>query len=134
VVVLSQDGHELGEGVGPTHIQRGLTVQPAEDAGVVAANEEDLIALQFRVAVDGFGQQLHRSDQDVEVSGRRETAGQSSISMMENSVLRGYQGEARGQGESEVLFKASLVIYVVSKIYILEQAFLCMFYLDITKR
>ena len=37
----------------------------------------------------------------LKVSGRRETAGQSSISMMENRVLRGYQDEARGRGESD---------------------------------
>jgi len=37
----------------------------------------------------------------LKVSGRRETAGQSSISMMENRVLRGYQVEARERGESE---------------------------------
>jgi hypothetical protein len=33
VVVLRQDGHELEEGFGPADIQRGLAVQPAEDAG-----------------------------------------------------------------------------------------------------
>jgi hypothetical protein len=43
VVVLLQYGHELGEGVGPAHIQLGdIAVQPAEDVGVVAADEEDL--------------------------------------------------------------------------------------------
>ena len=41
--------------------------QSAEDARVVAADEEDLVALQFRVAVDGSGHQLHRDDQDVEL-------------------------------------------------------------------
>jgi len=40
----------------------------------------------------------------LKVSGRRETAGQSSISMMENRVLRGYQAEARGRGESEAFW------------------------------
>ena len=67
VVVLFQDHHELKGGEGPSHIQLGnVAVQPAEDARVVAADEEDLIALQFRVAVDGSGHQLHRGDQDVE--------------------------------------------------------------------
>jgi len=67
VVVLLQYGHELEGGEGPAHIQLGdVPVQPAEDAGVVAADEEDLIALQFWVAVDGLGHQLHRGDQDVE--------------------------------------------------------------------
>ena len=67
VVVLLQYGHELEGGEGSAHFQLGdVPVQPAEDAGVVAADEEDLIALQFRVAVDGSGHQLHRGDQDVE--------------------------------------------------------------------
>ena len=71
VVVLLQNGHELKGSEGPAHIQLGdVPVQPAEDAGVVAADEEDLIALQFRVAVDGSGHQLHRGDQDVEGLGK----------------------------------------------------------------
>ena len=62
-----QDGHELEGGEGPAHIQLGdVAVQPAEDAGVVAADEEDLVALQFWVAVDGSGHHLHRGDQDIE--------------------------------------------------------------------
>jgi len=61
VVVLLQNGHELEEGVGPAYIQLGyVAIQPAEDARVVAADEEDLGALQFRVAVDGLGHNLHR--------------------------------------------------------------------------
>jgi hypothetical protein len=39
----------------------------------------------------------------LKVPGVRETDGCSSISMMENRVLRGYQGEARRRGESEVI-------------------------------
>ena len=51
VVVLLQDGHELKDGEGAAHFQfRDVSVQPAEDAGVVAADEEDLVALQFQVA------------------------------------------------------------------------------------
>ena len=66
VVVLLQDGHELEEGVGPAHIQLSdVAVQPAEDAGVVAADEEDPVALQFRVAVDGLSHHLHRGGQAV---------------------------------------------------------------------
>jgi hypothetical protein len=37
----------------------------------------------------------------LKVSVRREAAGQSSISMMENRVLRRYQGETRRRGESD---------------------------------
>ena len=54
VVVLLQDGHKLKGGKGAAHVQLGdVPVQPAEDAGVVAADEEDLIALQFKVAIVG---------------------------------------------------------------------------------
>ena len=54
VVVLLQNSHELKGGKGPAHVQLGdVPVQPAEDAGVVAADEEDLIALQFKVAIVG---------------------------------------------------------------------------------
>ena len=41
----------------------------------------------------------------LKVSGMRETAGQSSISMMENRVLQEYQAEARGRGESDCFAK-----------------------------
>jgi len=47
-----------------THFQlREVAIQPAEDARVVATDEEDLVALQFRVAALGFGQQLHGGDE-----------------------------------------------------------------------
>ena len=46
----------------------------------------------------------------LKVSGRRETAGCSSISMMENRVLRGYQAEARGRGESELQHVSAILI------------------------
>lgn len=36
------------------------------NAGLVAAYEEDLVALQFRVAIEGAGQQLHWGDQNAE--------------------------------------------------------------------
>ena len=59
VVSLLQDGHELEDREGAAHIQHGdVSVQPAEDAGVVAADEEGLVALQFRVAVDDASQDL----------------------------------------------------------------------------
>jgi hypothetical protein len=38
----------------------------------------------------------------LKVSGRRETAGWSSISMRENRWLLGDEGEARGRSESEL--------------------------------
>lgn len=47
----------------------------------MAANEEDLVALQLEVAIEGAGQQLHGDDQDAEGIRVRETAGCSSISM-----------------------------------------------------
>ena len=43
VVVIHQDGHELEGGVGAAHFQGGVAViQPAEGAGVVAADKEEL--------------------------------------------------------------------------------------------
>lgn len=39
------------KGVGPAHVRLGdVPVQASEDEGAVAADEEDLIALRFRVA------------------------------------------------------------------------------------
>jgi hypothetical protein len=67
VVVLLQDGHELEDGEGAAYFQfRDVSVQSAEDAGVVTADEEDLVALQFQVAVQGAGQHLHGRDEDAE--------------------------------------------------------------------
>ena len=63
-----RNGHELEDGEGAAHIQfREVAVQPA---GAAAADEEDLVTLQFQVAALGFGQQLHRGDE-----GSRETVG-----------------------------------------------------------
>jgi len=54
VVFFLQDGHELEEGIGAAHLQfHEVAVQPIEDA---AADEEDLAALQYRMAVEGAGQ------------------------------------------------------------------------------
>jgi hypothetical protein len=65
VVVLLQYGHELEDCEGAAHFQLcEVAVQPIEDAGVVAADEEDLVALQFQVAVQGAGQHLNGDDEE----------------------------------------------------------------------
>lgn len=72
VVVLLQDGHELVDGKGAAHLQfRDVSVQSAEDAGVVAADEEDLVALQFQMAIEGAGKHLHGGDEDAEGLGEQ---------------------------------------------------------------
>ena len=74
VVVLLQDGHELVDGEGPAHLQfREVAIQPTEDARVVDTDEEDLVALQFQVAVEGAGQQLYGGYEDA--AGRVEKVG-----------------------------------------------------------
>jgi len=99
VVVLLQYGHELEGGKGSAHVQLGdIPVQPAEDAGVVAADEEDLIALQFRVAVDGSGHQLHRGDQDVEGLGE-EGDGRAEFDLHDGEQgALGISGRGKGAG------------------------------------
>ena len=99
VVVLLQYGHELEGGEGSAHFQLGdVPVQPAEDAGVVAADEEDLIALQFRVAVDGSGHQLHRGDQDVEGLGE-EGDGRAEFDLHDGEQgALGISGRGKGAG------------------------------------
>jgi hypothetical protein len=53
MVFLLQHGHELEESIGAAHFQRCVVaVQPIGDARVVAADEEDLVAPQFEVAVE----------------------------------------------------------------------------------
>ena len=72
VMVLLQDGHELEGCEGPPDLQlREVTIHPAEDARVVATDEKDLVVLQFQLAALGFGQHLHRSDQDAEGLGEQ---------------------------------------------------------------
>ena len=97
VVVLFQYGHELKGGEGPAHVQLGdVPVQAAEDAGVVTADEEDLIAMQFWVAVDGSGHQLHRGDQDVEGLGKE---GDGRVQFDLHDVEQGASGiSGRGKG------------------------------------
>jgi len=92
VVVLLQDGPELEGGEGPPHYQIDrAAIQPTEDAGADAGDKEDPELLQVGVAVQGPGQHLLRGDEDgSRVSGSRETAGRSSISMIRVGGLRGY--------------------------------------------
>ena len=45
-----------------------VAIQPAEDASVVAADEEDLVALQFQVAVQSAGQHIHSAMRTLKVS------------------------------------------------------------------
>ena len=77
VAVLLQDGHELKGGKGAADLQLcDVSVQSAEDAGVVAADREDLVALQFQVAVKGAGQHLHGGDEDAECLGEEGDGGE----------------------------------------------------------
>lgn len=62
VVVLLQDGHELEDCEGAAHFHHcEFAVQPV---GSAATDEEDLVALQFQVAVEGIGQHLHGGDEE----------------------------------------------------------------------
>ena len=75
-----------------------VPVKPAEDAGVVAADEEDLVALQFRMAVDGSGHQLHRGDQDVEGL-REERDGRAEFDLHDGEQgASGISGRGKGAG------------------------------------
>jgi hypothetical protein len=73
-----------------------------EDARTNAGDKEDPELLQEGVAVQGPGQHLLRGDEDgSRVSGSRETAGRSSISMIRvggSGDIRGWRG--RGEGEN----------------------------------
>jgi len=74
VVVLFKDGHELDDSEGAAHIQfREVAVKPA---GAAAADDEDLVALQFQVAIEGAGQQLHGGDEDAEGFGEQGDGGE----------------------------------------------------------
>ena len=72
MVILLQDGHKLEDCEGPADLQLGeVTIQPAEDAGVVARDVEDLVSLQVKMTVQGFDQHLHRGDKDIEGLGEQ---------------------------------------------------------------
>jgi hypothetical protein len=67
VVVLLQDGHELEGCEGSAHIQVSeIAIQPTQYAGVVAADIQDLVALQVKMGVQGFDQHIRWSDEDIE--------------------------------------------------------------------
>ena len=87
------------DGEGAAHFQLGdVAVQPAEDAGVVAADEEDLVALQFQVAVEGSGQHLHGGDQDVEGLGEQGDGGEEFDFHDREQGAPGISGRGKGAG------------------------------------
>ena len=99
VVVLFKDGHELEDGKGAAHFQfREIAVQPIEDAGVIAADEEDLVALQFQVAVKGAGQHLHGGDEDVEGLREQGDGGEEFDIHDKRLVAAGISGRGKGAG------------------------------------
>jgi hypothetical protein len=53
------------------------------------------------VAVQGAGQQLHRGDEDAEGLGEQGDGGEEADFHAQRQELPGYEGEARGRGESE---------------------------------
>ena len=75
------------------HFQFGeVAIQPAEDAGIDATDEENPVSLQIEVAVQGNDWHLHGgAKRTLDVSGCRETAGWSLISMILEGWLRGYE-------------------------------------------
>jgi hypothetical protein len=89
-----RNGHELEDCEGAAHFQFcEIAVQPIEDAGVVAADEEDLVALQFQVAVECTGQQLHGGDEEAVGLGEQEDGGEEF-----DFHDKRYEGEERGRG------------------------------------
>ena len=67
MLLLLQDGHELEDGKGSADLQLcDVSIEPAEDAGVVARDVEDLVSLQVKMTVQGFDQHFHRGDKDIE--------------------------------------------------------------------
>jgi hypothetical protein len=85
--------HSSDGGEGPPHVW-GATVQLAEDAGADAGDKENPELLQVGVAVQGPGQHLLGGDENASmVSGSRETAGRSSISIVVKGVLLGLNVE-----------------------------------------
>ena len=99
VVVLLQDGHELEDGEGAAYFQfRDVSVQSAEDAGVVTADEEDLVALQFQVAVQGAGHHLHGGDEDAEGLGEQGDGREEFDFHDRIWVAAGISGRGKGAG------------------------------------
>jgi len=99
MLLLLQDGHELEDSKGAAHFQfREVAIQPAEDAGVVATDEEDLIALQFQVTVQGIGQHLHGGDEDAEGFGEQRDGGEELNFHERIWVAAGISGRGKGAG------------------------------------
>ena len=79
MVVLLNDGPELGGGEGPPHIQLHdeLAVQPAEDARADAGDKEDPELLQVGLPLRAQASIFSGAMRTLSVSGSRETAGRS---------------------------------------------------------
>ena len=98
-VVLFLDGHELVDRKDAAHIQLcEVAVQPAEDTEVVVTDEEDLVALQFQVAIEGAGLQLHGGDQDAEGLGEQGDGGEEFDIHDRIWVAAGISGRGKGAG------------------------------------
>jgi len=99
VVVLLQDGPELDRGEGPPHYQLDrAAVQSAEDARADAYDKEDPELLEVGVAVKGRPSISSGAMRTLSVSGSRETAGRSWISMIRGEgfrILGGGEGRAK---------------------------------------
>lgn len=102
VVFFFQYGHELKEVESSAHIQFcEVAIESAEDAGVIATDEGALQRCNSGWPLMAPAKILLGATRTLKVSWVREMDGCSSISMIENGVFWGYQGEARGRGESD---------------------------------
>jgi hypothetical protein len=83
--------HSSDGGEGPPYYQlHRAAVQPAEDARADTGDKDDPELLQVGVAVRSAQHLLGGDKHASMVSGSRETAGRSSISMIRVEELRGY--------------------------------------------
>jgi hypothetical protein len=66
MMVFLQDGHKLEGCECSADVQVSeIAIQASEDAGMIAADVEDFVALQVETIVESFDQHIHRSNQDV---------------------------------------------------------------------